>query len=306
MKKLYAKKRLTKLAKGRDPVAAISFADLKNGRAKLTPADHERISRELQATHEAAKRVIDFLDRLPLARRRVGKNPLKRVGWLVNFSQREDFSDAHQLAAEVAAFIEHPDSLYDADGGEELIHPAPDDLKALSTRVHNGIARIVVAGQSWLEGPLNLRHQLAPGQKHSRPSYEGRPHHCFLAAAIQLVGAEKGKLRSCSLSICHRVFVVNKLGLRKYCSQAHSIKARYLRWREENFDSDDEFRKWRREKYAMKIHERQPGAVIQKRRPIAELAKEIVQREQQAVFEVDVAAPVAQQSRRRVPSSARR
>src|ERR1700719_622446 len=150
MKKLFAKKRLTKLAEGRDADAFISFAGLKSGRRKLTPAEHERISREMQAAHEeleahwrqtinAAKPVIDFLGRLPLARRRVGKNPLKRVGWLVNFSQREDFSDAHQLAAEVAAFIENPDSLYDADGGEELIDPTPDDLQALSTRVHNGI-----------------------------------------------------------------------------------------------------------------------------------------------------------------------
>lgn len=31
------------------------------------------------ATHEAAKPVIDFLGRLPLARRRVGKNPLWRA-----------------------------------------------------------------------------------------------------------------------------------------------------------------------------------------------------------------------------------
>jgi hypothetical protein len=184
-----------------------------------------------------------LLEKLLAARARVGSDNLLRLKWLLAFAQGEN-KDASDLAVEVFAFAAPSDEpIHEPDlPNESLGELAPEKINDLAKEVRAGI-NALHAGRGWETRPLSLAI-VADGSR----SYRGRVADCFLAEAVDLALAERARTRTCGWSECKRLFVKNKRA--KYCSRQCSAKARFLRWRDNKFNSDRAaFSLWRHKRY---------------------------------------------------------
>src|ERR1019366_7318203 len=120
---------------------------------------------------------------------------------------------------------------------------APEKINDLAKEVRAGI-NALHAGREWETAPLSLAFVADNGRR----LYRGRAADCFLAAAVDLAVAERARIRLCEWAECKRLFVKNKRA--KYCSRQCSAKARFLRWRDKEFGSDQAaFSLWRHKRY---------------------------------------------------------
>jgi hypothetical protein len=182
------------------------------------------------------------------ARKRLGSDNLSRLKWLLAFAQDDD-GDAPDLAIEVFAFAAPSDApIYEPDAPIRSFRElTPERVEDLAAQVRAGI-NALHAGHGWETATLTLTFAI---DDNGRRYYRGDDAaDCFLAAAFDLVVAEKARISACAL--CKRLFV--KIKRAEFCSRQCSAKARFARWREHKLgppgvESEEKFSRWRHERY---------------------------------------------------------
>jgi hypothetical protein len=202
---------------------------------------------------------VEWSRSLASARGRIGRTPIERLIWLLQFAihTREglsafDASALAELGAEVWSFAEHSQMYMSRDGSKSI---SADELLDLVEAMGEGIRRLCgpspdAAGWHFEPAKFGSLHRAVQAQTF-RTYYFGDFRPVFLMGAAELLSREGRRIKTCAWPLCSRLFVRRKRGA--YCSRACSQKARTKRHRDKR---GSQWREQRHAYYVRQIEER--------------------------------------------------
>jgi hypothetical protein len=182
--------------------------------------------------HRIEHEADEWFTRLKAARGRIGRTPLERLRWLLNFcaiTRSElivrDPSELVDLGAEVCSFAELAGMNMNRDASKAI---SVEDLADLTEAVRQGMALLhgpTLDPAGWhfepsRFGSLNVAIQARTFRRY----YFGDWRPVFLMGVLDLLTHEGRRITNCARSECSRLFVRRKRG--SYCSGACSQKER--------------------------------------------------------------------------------
>jgi hypothetical protein len=216
----------------------------------------------------------EWFRRLAGARARVGRTPISRLSWLLNFAadmpeklSALDQSALADLAAAIWTFAELGRvGTMTRDASKPV---SASEVADLAQTVSEGIKRLCgpepdVAGWQFEPAKFGRLHRAVQARTFQN-YYFGDFRPVFLMAVADLLREEGRRIKTCAWGQCSRFFVRRKRGA--YCSGACSQKARTKRYR------DAQGPEWRKKRHAYYVREVQKlkgraVAAMVKMRPI--------------------------------------
>ena len=191
-----------------------------------------------------------------------GDNPVRRLKWLLSFAQDKDSAVPELAIIEAVSFVMPCDESRLLDPFLEF---TPATIRNAAEQVRTAIDALR-AGREWeSERRAFVKAAItADGRRYYRNDFmKIDVAESFLAAALDLLIAERARIRVCAWPDCERLFVKSRRA--EYCARHGSAKARYARWRAKK--SNSEFSDWRHDRYEAKVHARHPHLKVRRRRP---------------------------------------
>lgn len=235
----------------------------------------QRSSRFFKKAHAEA---LAGLAQTYAAEKRVGKSPMERLRWLLDFMERPcdalTKGERERLTAEVRMFAS---SLGSASGPHSVSiknntrYVQQRDLDAkelarLSREVGQAISNLL-SGEPWKFRPADfgelwtsITGSKAKPRRVHWVHYLGDAPAMFMMAARDLLGRDAWRLARCEGPGCAKVFVKQKRGA--YCGKRCSQRARTLRYRQGH--SREQLREMRHRWYKSKVGREKGSAYASK------------------------------------------